>query len=103
MLGVARELVEADSTGSWQLQLHAISDCLPMFSAAGHPTYLKSGYHYLQNMFTLESDIFAAFQKCVNGFHVIRRTDKYWTGPGSDLLIEQMLMRPLNSTWADKR
>ena len=42
MLGVARELVEADRTGSWQMHLDAISDCLPIFSAAGHPTYLKS-------------------------------------------------------------
>ena len=41
MLGVARELVEADRTGSWQMHLHAISDCLPIFSAAGHPNYLK--------------------------------------------------------------
>ena len=75
MLGVARELVEADRTGSWQMHLHAISDCLPIFSAAGHPNYLKSAYLYLQNMVTLESDNPAVFQKFVNGFHVIRRSE----------------------------
>ncbi len=73
MLGVARELVEADRTGSWQMHLHAIYDCLPIFSAAGHPNYLKSAYLYLQNMVTLESDNPAVFQKFVNGFHVIGR------------------------------
>ena len=98
MLGVARELVEADRTGSWQILLHAISDCLPLFSAAGHPNYLKSAYLYLQNMVTLESDNPAVFQKFVNGFHVIRGSDQYWADLGSDLVIEQTLMRSLKST-----
>ena len=98
MLGVARELVEADRTGSWQMHLHAISDCLPIFSAAGHPNYLKSAYLYLQNMVTLESDNPAVFQKFVNGFHVIRGSDQYWADLGSDLVIEQTLMRSLKST-----
>ena len=30
MLGVARELVVADRTGTWQMHLDAISDCLPI-------------------------------------------------------------------------
>ena len=77
---------------------HAIFDRRPMFSAVGHPNYLKSAYHYLHNMFTLESDNIAVFHKFVNGFHVIRHTDQHWAGLGSDLLIEQMLMRPLKST-----
>ena len=98
MLGVARELVEADRTGSWQMHLHAISDCLPIFSDAGHPNYLKSAYLYLQKMVTLESDNPTVFQKFVNGFHVIRRSDQYWAGLGSDLVIEQTLMRSLKST-----
>ena len=73
----ARELVEADRTGSWQMHLHAISDCLPMCSAPGHPNCIKSAYPYLQNMFTLESDKLSVFHKFVNGFHVIRRTGQY--------------------------
>ena len=52
---VAQELVKADRTCSWQMHLHAISDCLSMFSAAGHSNYLKYAYHYLQNIFRLES------------------------------------------------
>ena len=34
----------------------------------------------------------------MNGFHVIRRTNQYWAGLGSDLVIEQTLMRSLKST-----
>ena len=73
LLGVARELVEAGRTGSWQMHLLAIYDSLPIFSAAGHPNYLKSAYLYLQKMSTLEYDNAAVFQKFVNGFHVIGR------------------------------
>ena len=50
MLGVARELAEADRTGSWQMHLHAIFDSLPIISAARHPNYLKSAYLYLKKM-----------------------------------------------------
>ena len=53
------------------------SDCPQMFSAAGRPNYIKSADRYLQNMFTLESDNLAVFQKFDNGFHVIRRTDHF--------------------------
>ena len=38
------------------------------------------------------------FHKFMNGFHVIRRTNQYWAGLGSDLVIEQTLMRSLKST-----
>ena len=43
MLGIARELIEADRTGSWKMHLHAVSECLPIFAAAGHPTRRSTG------------------------------------------------------------
>ena len=39
MLAVARTLVKADWTGSWDMHLGAISKCLPIFAAAGHFNY----------------------------------------------------------------
>ena len=38
------------------------------------------------------------FQQFMNGYHVIRRTQQCWAGLGSDLVIEQTLMRSLKST-----
>ena len=35
--------------------------------------------------------------KFVNGRHVVRRNNKFWTGLSSDLIIEQTLMRSLKS------
>ena len=98
MLGVARELIEADRSGSWKMHIHAVADCLPIFAAAGHPNYLKSGYLYLQKMNALESENLEVFQKFMRGYHVIRRSDTFWAGLGCDLVIEQTLMRSLKST-----
>ena len=44
IIRVGRDLIKADHTGSWLMHLHAISNCLPIFAAAGHSNYLKSAY-----------------------------------------------------------
>ena len=98
MLGVVQELIEADCTGLWQMHLHAVSDCLPIFAATGHPNYLKSAYLYLQKMSALEIEHPDMFRKFMQGYHVIRRSDKFWAGLSCDLVIEQTLMRSLKST-----
>jgi len=97
MLGVVRELIKADRTGSWVMHLHAIADCLPIFAAAGHANYLKSAYLYFQTMQNLEQDHPSVFHRFMNGLHVIRRSDQYWAGLGCDLVIEQALMRSLKT------
>ena len=33
----------------------------------------------------------------LDGFHVIRRSDRLWSGVSSDLIIEQVLMRSLKT------
>ena len=48
MLKVARTLIEADRTGSWNMNLEAVHDCIPIFAAAGHFNYVKSAYLYCQ-------------------------------------------------------
>ena len=75
-----------------------LSECLPIFAAAGHGNYLKSGYLYLQKMSELQSKHAEIYQKCINGFYVVRRSNHYSAGLGSDLVIEQTLMRSLKST-----
>ncbi len=39
-------------------------------------------------------DIHASF---LNGYHVIRRSDRYWAGLSTDLVIEQVLMRSIKT------
>ena len=91
MVKVARSLMKADRTGSWLMHLRAVSDCLPIFAAAGHYNYLKSAYFYVQEMGQLHikhPDLFRKFEK---GFHVIRRSNQLWAGLSSDLVIETTL------------
>ena len=40
-------------------------------------------------------DVYEHFER---GFHVIRRSNNFWAGLGSDLVIEQTLMRSLKGT-----
>ena len=54
MLQIARALIKADRTGSWLMHLRAVSDCLPIFAAAGHFNYLKSAYFYVQDLSKLD-------------------------------------------------
>ena len=60
-------------------------------AAAGHYNYLKSTHWYLQNMINLETHNRHVFEMFQNGYHVIRRSNKFWGGLGADLVIEQTL------------
>lgn len=93
MLGTARALIKADYTGSWQNHLHAVANGLSIFPASGHYKYLKSAYHYIQEMSELESKHPNVYTKFKERFHVIRRTNQVWVGLSCDLVIEQTPMK----------
>ena len=97
MVATARRLVNADRAGCWEMHLRAIYDILPIFAAAGQYNYLKSTYLYLQKMLSLPASNPEVHRKFEQGFHVVRRTNKFWCGIGSDLTIEQTLMRSLKT------
>ena len=95
MLSIARSMIKADRTGSWENHLHAVCNAMPVFAAAGHYNYLKSACLYIQEMSALEKKHPNVYKKFQDGFHVIRRTNKFWAGLNCDLVIEQTLMRSL--------
>jgi len=70
---------------------------LPYFAASGHNLYTKSAYVYLQNMACLEDDHPDVYHSFLEGHHVIRRSNRYWAGLSTDLIIEQVLMRSVKS------
>ena len=55
-------------------------------------------YCYLQEMSELENRHLDVYLKFVNGRHVVRRSNKFWAGLSSDLVIEQTLMRSLKTS-----
>ena len=70
---------------------------LPYFAASGHNLYAKSAYVYLQMMHQLEGRQPLVHASFMDGLHVIRRSDRYWAGLSSDLIIEQVLMRSIKT------
>ena len=98
MIDILRTFIKAERTGKWELHLQCVEGMLPYFAASGHNLYTKSARIYVQEMKRLKEEESAVYSAFVNGFHVIRRSDRYWAGLSSDLVIEQVLMRSLKTT-----
>ena len=98
IIQLLRKFIEAERTGNWELYLQSVRDMLPYFAAAGHSLYAKSAYVYITSMQNLEDthpEVFHQFKVC---HHVFRRSDRYWAGLSTDLVIEQVLMRSVKSS-----
>jgi len=90
--------IRAERTGNWSLHLIAVSRMLNLFAATGHINYAKSARLYLQLMLELPDDFPWLHEMFVNqGFHAVRRSNRYWAGLSTDLIIEQVLMRSIKS------
>ena len=98
MVKILQLFIKAERTGNWELHLDAVRKMLPIFAAAGHILYAKSAYLYLQQMEGLPKSHPEVYQKFSEGFHVIRRSDRYWAGLSTDLVIEQVLMRSMKTS-----
>ena len=79
------------------MHLESTSKMLILFAGTGHVNYAKSARLYLQIMFNLHADHPWLFEQFCNGFHSIRRTDRFWAGLWSDLVIEQFMIRSIKN------
>ncbi len=98
VLEIFLEFIKAERIGDWQLHLHAISEMLPFFAAAGHNHYAKSTRLYIHFMQSFNTDHPNVYRSFMAGLHVVRMTDMYWTGLSTDRIIEQVLMRSLKTS-----
>ena len=90
--------IRAERTGNWKLHLVAIKRMINLFAATGHMNYAKSARLYLQFMLNLPEEhpwLHSCFIE--KGYHTIRRSDRYWAGLWTDLVIEQVMMRSIKS------
>ena len=97
MVQILCKFIKAERTGNWSLHLSALQEMLPYLAASGHNLHTKSAYVYIQKMSNLEKDHPTVYKQFQNGHHVIRRSDRYWSGLSTDLIIEQVLMRSIKS------
>ena len=78
------------------MHLQAVHDMLNLFAATGHNNYAKSSRLYLQMMCNLETShpwLYEMF--ATHGFHSVCRSNRFWAGLSTDLLIEQIMMRTI--------
>ena len=97
MIDLLRQFITAERSGHWLLHLKSLQQMLPYLATSGHNLYVKSAHVYLQDMLELEQthpNLDAAFK---SGLHIVRRSDRYWCGLSTDLVIEQALMRSIKS------
>ena len=71
---------------------------LNLFAATGHYHYAKCFRMYLQQMLELPSNylsIYKFFKE--NYYHIVRRSNQYWAGLWSDLVIGLVMMKSIKS------
>ena len=98
MVNTVHRVIKAERTGNWNLHLQSLYDKLLYFAAAGHRLYAKSAYIYLQMMNEIQNTHPNIYKKYENGFHCARRSDGFWVGLSTDLIIEQVLMRSVRTS-----
>ena len=96
---LALHFIQAERMGNLELHIQCVRAMLPIFHATGHFPYAKACQLYLQDMEklkeTMKPEEFDKFTK--ESFFTIRRSDKYWCGVWTDMVIEQTLMKNLKS------
>ena len=70
---------------------------LPYFAASGHSRYAKSAYVYLQIVLRLPETHPDAHRKFMEGYHVVRGSDRFWAGLSTDIIIVQVLKRSIKT------
>ena len=98
MVDLLRMFMKGERLGNWDLHLQSLYEMLPYFAASGHRLYLRSVHIFLQKMAKLPEQHPEVHQHFKEGLHVIRRSDRCWSGLSPDLVIEQCLMRSLKTT-----
>ena len=93
MTDILRSFIRAEWTSNWELHLRTLTEMLPYLAAAGHNLYVKCARLYLQEMASLPNNHPDVHEKFMSGYHSVRRSDRFWGGLSTDLIIEQVLMR----------
>lgn len=113
LVAIAKGFMRTEKMGRFKEQLDLIRQMIPYIFAAGHFSYTKSTYIYIQKTqkFIDDSERLMALnesivlpdneiQKCkqlenflYGGYNTVRRIDKFWCGNPTDMTIEQDLMR----------
>lgn len=98
MIDIVRSFLRSERTGDWLLNLQTLQRMLPYMAASGHNLYTKLLHIYLQLMGELPNEHPEVYERFIQGLNVVRRSDRFWAGLSTDLVIEQVLMRSLKTS-----
>ena len=90
--------IPAERTANWDLHIVSVSQMINLVAATGHIHYAKRAKVNMQKMLELSTDypwLYAKF--ATNRYHTVRRSNRFWAGLWTDLIIEQVLMRTIKS------
>ena len=97
-IDIVKLFIRAERTGDWNLHLISVGKMLNLFAATGHNNYAKCARLYLQQMMDLPSSHPWLYEKfAYHGYHTVRRSERFWAGLWTDLVIEQVMMRSIKS------
>ncbi|GBO34389.1 hypothetical protein AVEN_207736-1 [Araneus ventricosus] len=98
MISIAKEFIRAKRMGDWQAHLNCVKEMIPYFHASGHFPYAQSAHLYLQDMLQKENLIDpSVFRRFIQGFLTVRRSAKFSCGTSTDMIIEQSLMKSMQT------
>ena len=97
MVDIVLSFMRAERTGDWIKHIIVIKLMLPLLAASGHNQYVKAILVYVLQMEDLETTHPEVHAMFMAGHHSVWRSDRYWGGLSTDLIIEQCLMRNLKS------
>ena len=90
MVEIICMFIKAEGTGNFNLHLQSIWEMLPYLAASGHRLYVRLAHIYLQTMQYLEVTNKKVYERFQNGYHVVRRSQRFWGGLSTNLIIEQV-------------
>ncbi len=93
-----RMFLQRERMRIWKLHIQAMYEMMPYLAASGHNLNTKCIHVYLQQMHKLHETHPEVSRHFHQGTHVVRRSDRFWTGLSPNLVIEQVLMRSMNTS-----
>ena len=90
MVEIISMFIKAERTGKYDLHLQSVWEIQSYFSASGHHFYARSVHIYLQTMVNLEVTNKNVYERFQRGYHVVKRSQRFWEKLSTDLIIEQV-------------
>ena len=92
---IVKKFLVEKRTCNWYLHLQVLMKIINLFADSGHA---KCSRLYLKEMLSLSDTNPWLNKQFEDGYHAVRRSNRFWAGLWSDLIIEKTLMQSIKCT-----